>query len=186
VGAIDKGKFVDHRFKEEGDLVFLVGDIKREYSLGGSEFLKVVHGKVGGDVPAVDLEKEKRLHELLLRLIEEDVIRSAHDVSVGGLAITLLECLFGSGLGMDLNLYIEDRLDFFLFSENPSLVVLSVEKEKAERLKDEVEASGLDWMLLGRVREDGLFTLTNNEESIFENSVKEFEEIWQKALENML
>lgn len=186
VGAIDKGKFVDHRFKEEGDLVFLVGDIKREYSLGGSEFLKVVHGKVGGDVPAVDMEKEKRLHDLLLRLIEEDVIRSAHDVSVGGLAITLLECLFGSGLGMDLNLYIEDRLDFFLFSENPSLVVLSVEKEKAERLKDEVEASGLDWMLLGRVREDGLFTLTNNEESIFENSVKEFEEIWQKALENML
>ncbi|HAV39725.1 MAG TPA: phosphoribosylformylglycinamidine synthase II, partial [Aquificaceae bacterium] len=150
------------------------------------EFLKVVHGKVGGDVPAVDMEKEKRLHDLLLRLIEEDVIRSAHDVSVGGLAITLLECLFGSGLGMDLNLYIEDRLDFFLFSENPSLVVLSVEKEKAERLKDEVEASGLDWMLLGRVREDGLFTLTNNEESIFENSVKEFEEIWQKALENML
>ena len=65
-------------------------------------------------------------------------------------------------------------------------MVLSVEKEKAERLKDEVEASGLDWMLLGRVREDGLFTLTNNEESIFENSVKEFEEIWQKALENML
>lgn len=87
---------------------------------------------------------------------------------------------------MDLNLYIEDRLDFFLFSENPSLVVLSVEKEKAERLKDEVEAHGLDWLLLGRVREDGLFTLTNNEESIFENSVKEFEEIWQKALENML
>lgn len=134
----------------------------------------------------MDLEKEKRLHELLIKLIEDDIIRSAHDVSVGGLAIALLECLFGSGLGMDLNLYIEDRLDFFLFSENPSLVVLSVEKEKAERLKDEVEAHGLDWLLLGRVREDGLFTLTNNEESIFENSVKEFEEIWQKALENML
>ncbi|MFN3472109.1 MAG: AIR synthase-related protein, partial [Aquificaceae bacterium] len=161
-------------------------DIKREYSLGGSEFLKVVHGKVMGDVPSVNMEKERRLHELLLKLIEEDVIRSAHDVSVGGLALTLLECLFGSGLGMDLNLYIEGRLDFFLFSENPSLVVVSVEKEKAERLKDEVEAQDLDWLLLGKVREDGLFTLTNNEEFIFENSVREFEEIWQKALESML
>ena len=186
VGAVEGGKFIDHKFKEEGDLVLLIGDIKRDMSVAGSEFLKVIHGKVLGDVPYVDMEKEKNLHKLLLKLIEEDVIKSAHDVSVGGLAVALLESLFHTNLGLDVNLYLDGRLDFFLFSENPTLVVVSVERERVEHLKDLVESYGLDWMLLGRLREGGFFSLTNNEEKIFEVNIKELQEIWEKSLESLL
>lgn len=186
VGFVEGGKFIDHKFKEEGDLVFLLGDLKREFSLGGSEFLKVVHGKVAGDVPKVNLEKEKGLHEFLLKLIEEDLIRSAHDVSVGGLLISLLEGLFHTDFGMEINLYVDGRLDVFLFSENPTLAVVSVEREKAQALKDLAQAYDIDWLLLGKVKEDGLFTLNNNEEKVFEIPLKELQGIWEKALENML
>ncbi|MFN3598750.1 MAG: phosphoribosylformylglycinamidine synthase subunit PurL [Aquificaceae bacterium] len=186
VGSIEDGKFMDHRFKEEGDLVFLLGDLRREFSLGGSEFLKVVHGKVAGDVPKVNLEKEKRLQELLLRLIEENLVKSAHDVSVGGLLVSLLEGLFHTDLGMEINLYMDERLDVFLFSENPTLVVVSAEKEKAQAIKDLTQAYDIDWLFLGKIKGDGLFTLSNNEEKVFEIPVKELQRIWEKALENML
>ncbi|MFN7065141.1 MAG: phosphoribosylformylglycinamidine synthase subunit PurL [Aquificaceae bacterium] len=186
VGSVETGRFVDHRFKEEGDLVFLLGDLKRELSLSGSEFLKVIHGKAIGDVPKVNLEKEKALHELLLDLIKEGLIKSAHDVSMGGLVVSLLEGLFYTGLGLDLNLYIEGRLELFLFSENPTLVVVSTEKEKVEALKDRAEAHSIDWLLLGRVKEDGLFSLTNNEEKILDLYVGELQELWEGVLEGML
>ncbi len=186
VGSIENGKFMDHRFKEEGDLVFLLGDLRKEFSLGGSEFLKAVHGKVAGDVPKVNLEKEKRLQELLLRLIEENLIKSAHDVSVGGLLVSLLEGLFHTDLGIEINLYMDERLDVFLFSENPTLVVVSAEKEKAQAIKDLTQAYDIDWLFLGKIKGDGLFTLSNNEEKVFEIPVKELQGIWEKALENML
>ncbi|WPM31207.1 phosphoribosylformylglycinamidine synthase subunit PurL [Hydrogenobacter sp. T-2] len=186
VGYIDSGRWVDHRFKEEGDLIFLVGDLKREFSLAGSEYLKVVHGKVAGRTPQVNLEKEKKLHALLIRLIEKGLLRSAHDVSVGGLAIALLESTFETGLGIDINLYVEDRLDFFLFSENPTLVVVSLKKEDAEAFKDLVEEYGLDWMFLGKVKEGRSFTLTNNDESLLELPLEELEELWKRALERLL
>ncbi|MCS6957767.1 MAG: phosphoribosylformylglycinamidine synthase subunit PurL [Aquificaceae bacterium] len=186
VGYVDEKKFLDHRFKERGDLVFLIGDLRREYSVGGSEYLKVVHGKVKGDVPHVDLEKEKALHELLLKLIKEDYIKSAHDVSVGGLLVALLESLFDTGFGLEVSLYVDGRLDFFLFSENPTLVVVSTEKEKADTLKDMVESYGLDWLLLGRVKEDGLFTFTNNGEKVIERPVLELQKLWEETLEKLL
>mgnify|MGYP001627155216 FL=1 len=186
VGKIENRKFVDHRFKEEGHLVFLIGDIRKELSVAGSEYLKVVHGRVEGSVPAVNLEKEKALHELLIELIDKDLIRSAHDVSVGGLVVCLLECLFGTKLGLELSLYVEERLDFFLFSENPTLVVVSTDRERAQELKEMVEAKGLNWLLLGRVLKENIFVLKNNEEKLLEEKVKSLEELWKKALENML
>ncbi len=186
VGYIESGRFVDHSFKEEGDLIFLVGDLKREFSLAGSEYLKVVHGKVAGRTPQVNLEKEKKLHTLLIRFIEEGLIRSAHDVSVGGLVVALLESAFGTGLGVDIDLYMEDRLDFFLFSENPTLLVVSLRKENAEAFKDLVEEYELDWMFLGKVKEERSFTLTNNDEKVFELSLEDLEELWKKSLERLL
>ncbi|MDW8433724.1 MAG: phosphoribosylformylglycinamidine synthase subunit PurL [Aquificaceae bacterium] len=183
VGVVEDKKLMDHQFKERGDLVFVLGDLKREFSVAGSEYLKVVHGKVFGDVPAVNLQKEMNLHKLTLELIEEGAIKSAHDVSVGGLLVSLLEGLFHSELGLELNLYAEGRLDFLLFSENPTLVVVSVEKEKAQTLRQKAEAYELDWLLIGKVKDDGIFTITNNGEKVFERPVKELQEIWEGPLE---
>ncbi|MCS7261866.1 MAG: phosphoribosylformylglycinamidine synthase subunit PurL [Aquificaceae bacterium] len=186
VGVLTGKSPMDHQFKERGDMVFLLGDLKRERSVAGSEYLKVIHGKVLGDVPAVDLEKEKRLHGLLLELIEQRLIKSAHDVSVGGLLLCLLESLFDTDLGLELNFFVEDRLDFFLFSESPTQVVVSTDKERAQALRERAQAWGVDWLLIGRVREEGLFTLTNNGETLFESSVAELQELWESPLRGLL
>jgi phosphoribosylformylglycinamidine synthase II len=186
VGAIEGKRFVTHKFEEEGSLVFLIGDLKRSWSLGGSEYLKVVHGIVAGDVPAVDLKREKLLHETLIKLIREEIILSAHDVSTGGLMIALLECLFGTGLGLELNLYTEEALDRFFFSESPTRVVVSIEKDKEELLKSYVENVGLDWLLLGKVKGEPELIVKLYEEPILKERVEDLEKLWRDSLANML
>jgi phosphoribosylformylglycinamidine synthase len=186
VGAIEGKRFVTHKFEEEGSMVFLIGDLKRSWSLGGSEYLKVVHGIVAGDVPAVDLKKEKLLHETLIKLIREEIILSAHDVSTGGLMIALLECLFGTGLGLELNLYTEEALDRFFFSESPTRVVVSIEKDKEELLKNHVEGVGLDWLLLGKVKGEPELIVELYEEPILKERVEDLEKLWRDPLADML
>jgi phosphoribosylformylglycinamidine synthase II len=186
VGAIEGKRFVTHKFEEEGSLVFLIGDLKRSWGLGGSEYLKVVHGIVAGDVPSVDLKKEKLLHETLIKLIREEIILSAHDVSTGGLMIALLECLFGTGLGLELNLYTEEALDRFFFSESPTRVVVSIEKDKEELLKNYVESVGLDWLLLGKVKGEPELIVKLYEEPILKERVEDLEKLWRDSLANTL
>lgn len=186
VGVVENRKFLDHKFKEDGHLIFLIGDLRRGSKIDGSEFLKRIHGKVLGDVPEVNLEKEKALHGLLLRLINEDLILSAHDVSTGGLMVCLLECLFGTSLGATINLYTDERLDFFLFSENPTRVVVSVKKEDAEIFKDITEAEGIDWVLLGRTTDDGILRIELYDEPVMEEKLEPLEELWKNTLEKAL
>ncbi len=69
-------------FKDEGDLIYILGEDKEE--LGGSEYLKVVHKKVAGNPPQLNLPTEKELQETLLKLIKNNLINSAHDISEGG------------------------------------------------------------------------------------------------------
>ncbi len=141
---------------------------------------------MAGDVPAVDLKKEKLLHETLIKLIREEIILSAHDVSTGGLMIALLECLFGTGLGLELNLYTEEVLDRFFFSESPTRVVVSLEKDKEELLKNYVEGVGLDWLFLGKVKGEPELIVKLYEEPILKERVEDLEKLWRDSLANML
>ena len=75
----------------------LLGDSRDE--LGGSEYLKVVHGLVRGVPPALDLAREAALQRVLVEGAATGLIRSAHDCAEGGLAVTLAECCFDTGLG---------------------------------------------------------------------------------------
>ena len=77
-------------FKSPGDLVVLLGRTREE--LGGSEYLKVVHGLVSGTPPWIDLKLEQAVHQCCLNAIKRGIILSAHDISEGGLAVTLAEC----------------------------------------------------------------------------------------------
>ncbi len=83
-------------FKDEGDVVVLFGENTNE--LGGSEYLKQVHGKVAGMPPHLDFEREKNLHRVTLSAIGRGIVKSAHDVSDGGLVVALAECCFQQGV----------------------------------------------------------------------------------------
>ncbi|HIP43265.1 MAG TPA: phosphoribosylformylglycinamidine synthase II, partial [Aquifex aeolicus] len=143
-------------------------------------------GLIKGDVPAVDLEKEKALIKLLLELNEKKLILCAHDVSTGGLIITLLEMVFSSRYGLELEFYSEERADVFLFSENPTRVVVSVENERSEEFKELVESKGLNWLYLGKTTEERIIKLNYNGEEILNYDIERLKKLWKKSFARLV
>ncbi len=119
----DAAKRVPAGFAGEGDAVFLLGETRDE--LGGSEYLAVIHGREGGDVPLLDLESEARLHRFLVAAAAGGLLRSAHDAAEGGLAVALAECALFSGIGITARLEGELRPDALLFGESASRAVVT-------------------------------------------------------------
>ncbi|OIO16020.1 MAG: phosphoribosylformylglycinamidine synthase II [Ignavibacteria bacterium CG1_02_37_35] len=134
VGLIEDCNYVmTSYFKNEGDLIYLLGEDFEE--IGGSEYLKVIHGVVAGEIPKIDLPKEKQLHEIVLELISKKLINSAHDVSDGGIITALAECCVmkeSKQFGAEISIQILTREDLSLFSESQSRVIVSVPAEKKE------------------------------------------------------
>lgn len=123
-------------FQAEGDLIYLLGEDFEE--IGGSEYMSVVHDLVTGDSPKIDLQREKDLHSAVLKLIENKLIKSAHDVSEGGIISCLAECCILDKeklIGAEINIPVKTREDFSFFSESQSRIVVSV----PEVMKDEFE-----------------------------------------------
>jgi phosphoribosylformylglycinamidine synthase subunit PurL len=114
VGLIeDLSHITTSYFKEKDDLIYLIGEDFEE--LGGSEYLKVIHNKTAGDSPKLDLQTEKKLHDSILTLIRSGIIRSAHDVSEGGIVSSLAECCIIDEqhmVGAEVKIPIKARKDF--------------------------------------------------------------------------
>ena len=92
---------VRRAFRAAGDVVILLGESRDE--LGGSEYLKVVHGLIRGVPPSLDLAREAALQRVLVEGAAAGLIRSAHDCAEGGLAVTMAECCFDSSFGVDVD-----------------------------------------------------------------------------------
>jgi phosphoribosylformylglycinamidine synthase subunit PurL len=144
VGLIeDAGHVLRRSFVADGDGVFLLGATGPD--LGGSEWLKVVHQRIAGRPPRLDLEAERGLHELLAEGARGGLLLSAHDLSEGGLGVALAECCFGweepgrggrfdlEGLVMVGGGPVVARDDVRLFAETPSRAVVTTRDEKALR-----------------------------------------------------
>ncbi len=142
-------------FKLPGDLIYLLGEDYEE--LGGSEYLKSVYNLVEGDSPKLDLKTEKRLHEVILKLADKELIASAHDISEGGIGVAIAECAIGDEnnlLGADVEIPVKSRFDFSLFSESQSRVIVSVKPELKNRFEEILSESGLPFLFLGKVTKD--------------------------------
>ncbi len=156
VGLIeDASKAVGRSFRAAGDAVYLLGATGDD--LGGSELLKVVHGRVAGAPPRLDLASEKRLHELMAAAAAEGVLISAHDPSDGGLAVALAEsCFAGEEVGVggrfDLPAGLRDHVA--LFAESPSRMVVST--RDGRRLEDLARAHGVPMARIGTTGGDRL------------------------------
>jgi phosphoribosylformylglycinamidine synthase len=121
-------------FKEEGDVIFLLG--KSTSDINSSEYLHKIMGVEYSPAPYFTLEEEMLLQETVARLIGEKLIRSAHDVSEGGLFITLAESAFPADLGFDVVAADAGiRKDAYWFGESQSRVVVSVDPAKVESFK---------------------------------------------------
>jgi phosphoribosylformylglycinamidine synthase II len=142
-------------FQAEGDLVYLAGSTREE--VGGSEYLQVVHGLKKGLPPKLDLKAEARLQKLCVQLARKGIVRSAHDLSDGGLAVAAAEsCISGrrhgaGPLGASLSLKAKGRPDALLFGESASRVLFSVAPGQAKKLEAAAKAAGVPLQALGAV-----------------------------------
>jgi len=123
-------------FKNKGDIAFILGyDRVPDNSLGGSEYLELIHGQVKGN-PSIDLGFEKRVQQCCLDAIGRGIINSAHDCSEGGLLVCLAESCIVGGLVLTIQGWrIDDRLDAALFGEAQSRIVVSVNSRHAGKLE---------------------------------------------------
>jgi phosphoribosylformylglycinamidine synthase len=151
VGLIeDIRKAVSPGFKGPGDAVLLAGENKE--GLGGTEFLRVAHGLEGGAPPQIDLDLEKRVQEFCLAAIEAGLVRSAHDLSEGGLAVALAECAFHGRARIGCSVSFEDaiRPDTLLFGESQSRILLTCRPKDLARLEGLARERGAPVKVVGR------------------------------------
>lgn len=141
-------------FKSKGDMIFLVG--RSDNDISSSEYLSFSHLINESAAPKFDLEYEMKLHEVVSSLIKNRLIASAHDVSLGGLFITLVECALPGGMGFDVTSPAEIRGDAFLFGESQSRVVVSVTPQQETAFLDFMMESGLHFSALGHVTKEEL------------------------------
>jgi phosphoribosylformylglycinamidine synthase len=167
-------------WKADGDVVILLGRTREE--LGASEYLAVIHGLVRGAPPWIDLDAEKRLHRVCLTAAQERLLRSAHDVAEGGLAVALAECCFGGPqLGVRIALDRGIRTDALLFGESQSRMLVSVRRRHLGRLRDLARRDDVPFTVLGEVRGQSLVI-----GDLVDLPIAQARERWRRALERHL
>ena len=174
VGLVDKEEHITTQwFKKDGDAILLIGEIGNE--IGGSQFLKIYHGRKQGPPPVVDLAHEIKIQNAVRDLIREGLVKSAHDCSEGGFAVTLAECCFNpegllgaeinvahaSGLRTDQNRKLEACAT--LFNESQSRIVISVAANNMGRTMSTLRQYGVPFRQLGKVGGDELRIRVNEE-----------------------
>ncbi len=152
VGLIEDLKDITTSFfKERDDLIYVLGEDFEE--TGGSEYLKVVHGIVKGDSPKIDLAAEKKLQDIVLELIRKRIIKSAHDISEGGIIAAVAECCIMDTenlIGAEINIPVKTRNDFSYFSESQSRIIVSISADSKEAFEKYLIETEQYYIFLGK------------------------------------
>ncbi len=149
VGLLDKNHRMGLGFEKKGDAIYLLGCVKDD--IASSEYLYHYRGVKYSPAPYFDLDKEFILHQAVSGLINERLINSAHDVSDGGLMVTLLESAMVNRLGFEILLDDGFRRDAYLFGEGQGRVVVSVDSQVGGEFEDFMIDSGVPMVYLGHV-----------------------------------
>jgi phosphoribosylformylglycinamidine synthase len=173
-------------FKNVGDVILLLGETKEE--LGGSEYLKVIHNKVAGECPVLDLEKEKAVQKTVFEAIQAELLSSAHDCSEGGLAVALAECcisdrnkIVGANITEHRAQKAESRNDCWLFGESQSRVIVSCSPKNAVKIETLAKQNGVACQRIGEVGGDVLQV-----EDLLDLSLEKMSAVWRNAIANNL
>lgn len=163
-------------FKNEGDIVLYIGADRK--GLGGSEYLKAVHGLTTGDAPEIDLDFEVKLQEALLTAIKLGLVNAAHDLSDGGLAITLSEMAIFGKKGAELSVEtLKGSTYEILYSEAQSGVVITIPAPELQTVKHHFDEAGVPLYELGVVKGDTLSI-----KDLISINVTEADEIYESVL----
>jgi phosphoribosylformylglycinamidine synthase len=183
VGLIkDRSKIISQYFKNQGDIILLLGKNKEE--LGGSEYLKTVYGLKKGNCVAIDLNLEKRVQRTAQEAIQQGLVVSMHDCAEGGLAVALTESCIGGPkkMGAVINLASgKMRPDALLFGESQSRIIVSVKPKDIPAILKIAKKNKTPLAIIGRVGGSKLVI-----SRLINISVNNLFKTWRNALEKQL
>jgi phosphoribosylformylglycinamidine synthase II len=160
----------------------LTGPSEDWVAFSSSEFAKTIHGIVAGAPPAMDLAVEKRLIECLVALATEGEILSAHDVSDGGLAVTLAESCWGAeGLAAEVTLEGEEPAEIALFGERGARAVVSLSPASLARVSAIAAQYKVNAQRIGTVTH-GEIRIKYNGASVITGDVISLRRVWSESL----
>jgi len=163
-------------FVAAGDRVGIVGGTGNGH-LGGSEYLKAVHGLVAGMPPPLGLAREKAVQKAVRESVRAGLLKAAHDCSDGGLAVALAEMCFGKELGCRVMLKSRLRADALLFGEDASRIVVSYPAANGEKIEAICKAAGAPFEDIGQVGGSAFLI-----EGVLEAKVADLKETWSTAV----
>jgi phosphoribosylformylglycinamidine synthase len=168
------------RANEAGDAV------DAELEFGSSEYAKEILGAVWGYPPGLDIEKEATLQRALVAIIQAGLVESAHDCADGGIAVALVESALPAEVGLSVRLPKQQTaLEFLLFAEDASRVVVSCDPVHLQRIQQVAEEYGVFADVLGETGGDRV-EIAIGEQSGISASVAELREAYEGALEGAL
>ncbi len=166
-------------FMHKGHMIFLLGETRND--IASSEYLKVYHKIENSSAPYFEMEAAYRLQAMMQQLVQRKLISSAHDVSTGGLFITLVECCIPNLLGFDITTDAENRVDAFLFGEAQNRIVVSVSAAKETAFIDYMIENDFPYSTLGHVTK-GELRVDDKSFGFIEEAKKVYEQTLRKLL----
>ena len=186
IGLIDKKPLRIQKIDSD-DCLILIGDTKDE--LGGSEYSEYIHKFIGGKCPAVDFVESKKNMNSVLEIIENELIKSAHDCSKGGLAVAVSELCMTNQIGCTVSLenISNQQLesDKILFSESHSRYLLTFDKKNLQRLEELLKNNNVTFQVIGKFGGDSI-RFTDDSKSIIDLSVDKAHKTWISSLKEMV
>jgi phosphoribosylformylglycinamidine synthase len=196
----DATKVLKVAFQKEGDAIVLLDGSnsskagpeappragkQREFS--SSEYSKTIGGIVAGEPPTIELGAEKWVIDCMVALAAEGTLQSAHDVSDGGVAVTLAEsCFAAKGLGASVTLPEDVAAEYALFGERGARVVVSVGPEKLAAVRNTARQYGVSANEIGKVTRDNTLRIEYKGHTVTSAEVPTLRDAWGHSLERSL
>jgi phosphoribosylformylglycinamidine synthase len=168
-------------FKNEGDYIYILGETKND--INSSQYLSKIKGVEQSPCPAFDLQTEFDLQNVVKNIIAKKLVSSVHDISEGGLFVTLIESAKVRNVGFSIqttemsNL----RLDAILFGETQSRVVVSVSKADVELFENTLKSTTTPYIQIGHVLSSKV--LVNNVDL---GTIEHFSHAYDTSIESIM
>jgi len=186
IGLIDKKPLKIQKINS-GDSLIMIGDTKDE--LGGSEYAEYIHKFIGGKCPTVNFSESKKNMTSVLDIIENELIKSAHDCSKGGLTIAISELCMMNQIGCNVSLekIPGEKLDSdkILFSESHSRYLVTFENRNLEKLEEILKKHNVSYSLIGEFTGDSIL-FSSDSKPIIDLSVDKAQKTWFNSLKEMV
>ena len=170
----DAQNVLPSKLQESGNILYLLGDTYSEF--GGSLYLKKLYGKVAGVHPKVDFEKELNLWNTVIEANRAKLLKSAKDVNLGGVAISLAKMAVVGNIGVEANISLNDSKD--IFSESLSRAIVEVNPKNCEEFEKLASKNRVSYVAIGRTGGDkfiinDIFKELDNLSKVYFNRFKE-------------